>query len=105
MNLETTASTLRAALDAVAGVIERRSTIPVLGTVRISKDGIVATNLDTEVSVKLPTTGIRYLIDALSALTGDTVSIGAEKSQIAGAPAIITSNDDPLRIVLMPMRV
>lgn len=48
---------------------------------------------------------IRYLVDAVSALTGETVSLASEKGQIAGAPATITSNDDDLRVVLMPMRI
>lgn len=47
---------------------------------------------------------IDYLISALSVLRGDTVTF-AVTGQLAGEPAIITSTDDRLRIVQMPMRV
>lgn len=48
---------------------------------------------------------IKYLIDALSALTGETVCFQAQKDQIAGSPCTVTSENDPLMVVLMPMMV
>lgn len=49
---------------------------------------------------------VHYLIAALSRLTGDTVTFAvSEGDAIAGAPVEITSDNDALRIVQMPMRV
>lgn len=50
-HLETTAGALSAALKIAKGVIERRSSIPILGAVRLAKRRVVATNLDIELSV------------------------------------------------------
>jgi DNA polymerase-3 subunit beta len=47
---------------------------------------------------------IDYLISALSVLRGDTVTFSVS-GKLAGEPAVITSADDSLRIVQMPMRV
>jgi DNA polymerase-3 subunit beta len=49
----------------------------------------------------------RYLIDVLSALRGDFVTFSASPpaGEIGLFASLITSDGDPLRIVLMPMRV
>lgn len=47
---------------------------------------------------------VRYLIQALEAFASETVTLSST-DRIAGDPAILTSKDDRLRIVLMPMRV
>ena len=57
MMLQTTAAQLLTALRLFKGVIERRNTIPVLGTVRFRDGKIVGTNLDVELSVTLPSLG------------------------------------------------
>lgn len=57
MMLQTTAAQLLTALRLFKGVIERRNTIPVLGTVRFQDGKIVGTNLDVELSVALPSLG------------------------------------------------
>lgn len=45
-----------------------------------------------------------YLIDILSRLTGDVVTFAAD-GEMVGQPCLITSENDALRVVLMPMRV
>lgn len=57
VQIETTAGNLKSALAALGGIIERRSTIPVLSTVRIGGGTIEATNLDIHAKVALPTIG------------------------------------------------
>ncbi|MVB00074.1 hypothetical protein GN330_22770 [Nitratireductor sp. CAU 1489] len=49
----------------------------------------------------------RYLIEVLSALRGDAVTFAASPDDggIGSSPSVITADDDPLRIVLMPMRI
>lgn len=47
---------------------------------------------------------VDYLIDAFRALIGDTVTFAC-CDNLAGSPALLTSDDDALRIVQMPMRV
>jgi DNA polymerase-3 subunit beta len=48
---------LRAGLRLFRGIIQRRNTIPVLGTVRFSDGRLTGTDLDMELSVALPTIG------------------------------------------------
>lgn len=62
------------------------------------------------VSAEVPTPfcagfNCRYLIDALSAFTAERVSFAAAPKEAAGSPSLITAADDPLRVVVMPMRV
>lgn len=57
MNIETKAANLKSAMAVLSGVVERRNTIPVFGTVKMSKGKLSATNLDMEVSVSIPTIG------------------------------------------------
>lgn len=57
MRLETTAASLSAALRLIAGVVERRSSVPILGAVRIGDGKIIGTNLDMEASILLPEVG------------------------------------------------
>lgn len=54
MKLETTARVLKSALTVVGRVVERRSTIPILGMVKFAGGAVTGTDLDTEISVKLP---------------------------------------------------
>jgi DNA polymerase III sliding clamp (beta) subunit (PCNA family) len=48
---------------------------------------------------------VDYLISALSELGGDRVTFAPERGDLASSPCLITSDDDSLRIVQMPMRV
>lgn len=57
MKVQTTVAQLRSALSAFSGVIDRPQTVPVLGTVRFEDGRLVGTDLDTEVSVALPSIG------------------------------------------------
>lgn len=57
MKMQTTAGQLRAGLRLFRGIVHRRSTIPVLGMVRLEDGKITGTNLDMELSVALPTMG------------------------------------------------
>lgn len=57
MNFETTAGNLKSALSAMKGIVERRNTIPILGTVKMADGKFTATNLDMEVTVSVPATG------------------------------------------------
>lgn len=57
MKAQTTAGQLRAGLRLLRGIVDRRCTIPVLGTVRASNGSLTATDLDNEVTVTLPTIG------------------------------------------------
>lgn len=56
MKFETTASNLAKALKTLASVIERRNTIPVLGTVMFDGRTIRGTDLDIDLSVSVPAT-------------------------------------------------
>lgn len=47
---------------------------------------------------------INYLIDALSAVCGDRVTFAPDGGETA-APFLVTCDDDPLRVLVMPMRV
>lgn len=57
MKMQTTAGHLRAGLRLFRGIIQRRNTIPVLGTVRFADGRMIGTDLDVELSVALPTIG------------------------------------------------
>ena len=57
MKMQTTAGQLRAGLRLFRGIISRRNTIPVLGTVRLADGKMTGTDLDMELSVALPTIG------------------------------------------------
>ena len=46
-----------------------------------------------------------YLIDALSTLHGETVTFASDDGDASYHPSLMTSPDDPLRVVIMPMRV
>lgn len=75
MRLETTAGQLGNALRAFKGVIQRRNTIPVLSTLKISDGKISGTDLDTAVTLSLPSIGKmegEALVDffVLDSLTG-----------------------------------
>ena len=75
MKVETTAGQLRAGLRLFRGIIGSRNTIPVLGMVRLADGRLTGTDLDTELSVALPTIGAmegQAAIDwrGLSALAG-----------------------------------
>lgn len=48
---------------------------------------------------------IDYLISALSELRGEDVTFAPDRGEATGSPCLITSTDDALRIVQMPMRV
>lgn len=48
---------------------------------------------------------IDYLISALSELHGEDVTFAPDRGDAKSSPCLITSTDDPLRIVQMPMRV
>lgn len=54
MRLETTARILKSALTVVNRVVEARTTIPILGMVKLADGTVTGTDLDTEISVKLP---------------------------------------------------
>ncbi len=48
---------------------------------------------------------IDYLISALSELRGEEVTFAPERGEAKNSPCLITSTDDTLRIVQMPMRI
>jgi DNA polymerase-3 subunit beta len=89
MKFETSARLLLSALKTVGAVVERRNTIPILGTVMFDGSAIRATNLDIEVTVAVPTaqaTGkacvaFHPLVNLVRLLDGDdTVTIDADGS-------------------------
>ncbi len=57
MKLETTARILKSALNVVGRVVDKRSTIPILSMVKFADGAVTGTDLDNEVSVKLPSSG------------------------------------------------
>lgn len=57
MTIETTGGALRAALRLLGGIVERRSTTPILEAVRFRDGTVTGTDLDTELSVALPVAG------------------------------------------------
>lgn len=57
MKLETTASNLHSALKCLRAVVERRSTIPILGAVKFQGGKVTGTNLDIDAEVAIPTIG------------------------------------------------
>ena len=86
-----------AALQAVAGIVERRHTLPILANVLLRKDGptIEFTTSDLEIQVRTraelggdagsfaTTVGARKLIDILRSLPGDqTVSLTSNQSKL-----------------------
>lgn len=88
---------LLAALQAVAGIVERRHTLPILANVLLRKDGptIEFTTSDLEIQVRTraelggdagsfaTTVGARKLIDILRSLPGDqTVSLSSNQSKL-----------------------
>lgn len=88
MRMQTTAGHLRTGLRLFRGIIDRRNTIPVLGTVRLADGKMTGTDLDMELSVALPTIGkmegaaaIDYA--GLSSLVGSLD--GGEELEIAEA--------------------
>jgi DNA polymerase III subunit beta len=46
-----------------------------------------------------------YLRDAVSRLSGDRLNLAAVPGSEGGSPAVLTSDDDPMMILQMPMRV
>ncbi len=54
MKLETTARILKSALIVVGRAADSKSVIPILGMVRFADGSVTATDLDNEISVKLP---------------------------------------------------
>ncbi len=98
---------LLAALQAVAGIVERRHTLPILANVLLRKDGptIEFTTSDLEIQVRTraelggdagsfaTTVGARKLIDILRSLPADqTVSLssGASKLTLQGGKSRFT---------------
>ncbi|MVA98867.1 DNA polymerase III subunit beta [Nitratireductor sp. CAU 1489] len=81
------------------------------GRVSITRDGGAYSGRETLSCKTFDTGGFkvgfngRYLLDVLSALSGDGVTLSAEAGGIGSSPSIFTSDDDPLRTVLMPMRI
>lgn len=79
MLIETTAHELRMALDEVKPAINRRSTIPVLGTVLLEAGAVTATDLDLEIRVKFAASRFegtcavpfRQLFELVSSLPAD----------------------------------
>lgn len=57
MKMQTSAGQLRSALGTFRGIINRRNTIPVLGTVKLQSGLLVGTDLDSEISVKVASIG------------------------------------------------
>ncbi len=57
MKLETTARILKSALTVVGRVVDKRNTIPILNMVKFADGAVTGTDLDNEVSVKLPSSG------------------------------------------------
>jgi len=95
--LKTTQDKLLAALQSVAGIIERRNTLPVLANVLIRKSGDTAqlTGSDLEIQIRTTaelggdagefatTVGARKLIDILRTLPADqTVSLESKDSKL-----------------------
>lgn len=89
---KTTQSTLLSALQSVAGIVERRTTMPVLANVLLRRQGAVTELVTSDLEVQLQTTaelggdeaefattvGVRKLIDILRTLPADmTVSLEA----------------------------
>lgn len=48
---------------------------------------------------------VDYLVSILSGFTGERVTFAPDRGEAASSPCLITSDDDALRVVLMPMRV
>ncbi|MBN9255245.1 MULTISPECIES: DNA polymerase III subunit beta [unclassified Mesorhizobium] len=57
MRMQASAGQLRAALGAFRGIVQRRNTVPVLGTVKFQDGHLVGTDLDAELSVKIASIG------------------------------------------------
>jgi DNA polymerase-3 subunit beta len=79
------------ALALVAGVVERRNTIPILSTLRLVGQGgrlaITGTDLDIEATVTIPTTGGDIAATAPAALLHDIVRKVPEGADIVLDPA------------------
>ena len=95
--LKTTQDKLLAALQSVAGIVERRHTLPVLANVLLRKTGpsIQLTTSDLEIQIRTQaelggdagsfatTVGARKLIDILRTLPPEqTVSLEAQQSKL-----------------------
>jgi DNA polymerase-3 subunit beta len=94
MNIETTAFNLKSALSALSGAVERRNTIPVLGTVKVSDGKLSATNLDMEVAVVIQTIG-----KAEGAAAIDFFRLSALAKHIPADETVSISEDDHLAAV------
>ncbi|WP_043620452.1 DNA polymerase III subunit beta [Ensifer sp. ZNC0028] len=57
MKLETTARILKSALTVVGRVVDKRTTMPILAMVKFADGAVTGTDLDNEISVKLPASG------------------------------------------------
>lgn len=107
MNIETTAANLNAGLKLMAGVIERRNTIPVLGTVKIGGGKLVGTNLDMVSEVAIPEVGTGDGVAAvdyrsLAALARHTPGDEAVKIAEGDGLAVVSFNGSEYRIASYP---
>ncbi|PSM18243.1 DNA polymerase III subunit beta [Nitratireductor sp. StC3] len=81
------------------------------GRVSITRDGGAYSGRETLSCKTFDTGGFkvgfngRYLLDVLSALSGDAVTLSSEAGGSGLSPSIFASDDDPLHTVLMPMRI
>lgn len=108
MKMQTTAGQLRAGLRLFRGIIQRRNTIPVLGMVRLADGRLTGTDLDSELSVALPTIGAMEGAAAvdwfgLSALAGG-IDDGEELTLTeSGNTATVTFNGSEYRMASVPV--
>lgn len=107
MRLETTAASLRAAMDLTRGLIGRGNTIPVLATVKIGGGKVTANNLDMQAEIALPTIGTcegEAAIDA-SALAGLSRHVRADETVTLSESdglANISFNGSEYRLASLP---
>ncbi len=94
MKLETSARILKSALTVVGRVVEKRSAIPILGMVKFADGAVIGTDLDNEVSVRLPATRfegtaclpLHSLVHLVSHLSPDEtvrISVGEKAATIS----------------------
>lgn len=88
MKLETTAAILTGALRTLSGVIERRNTIPILGTVLFDGNSVRGTDLDLDLSISIPAT------QAGGSIAIDHRSLYALARNIPGDETVVVEGDN-----------
>lgn len=107
MNIETTAANLNAGLKLMSGLIKGRSTIPILGTVKIGGGKLVGTDLDMEAEITMPEIGSGDGVAAvdyrsLAALASHTPGDEVVKIAEADSLAVVSFNGSEYRLASYP---